>query len=61
MIVMARQQRVCQRTQAHEASAHRPAWQEEWQDAAWYDKVGHQRAAAVEEGWCIGHSAKIVV
>ena len=59
MVVMARQQHLGQRAQAHEASAHRPAWQEERQHAARYHEVGDRRAAAVEEGWGIGHRRKI--
>jgi hypothetical protein len=60
MVIMARQQCVGQRTQADKTASDRPAWQEERQDAAGDDKVGHRRAAAVEEGWGIGHGAKIV-
>ena len=59
MVVMARQQGVGQRTQAHQAAAHRALRQEERNDATWHDKVGHRRTAAIEEGWRIGHPLRI--
>ncbi len=59
VVVVARQQRVGQRAQAHQAPAHRAARQEERQHPAGDDEVGDRRAAAVEEGRCIGHGPKI--
>src|SRR5215472_14204762 len=53
------QQRVRQRAQAHQPTPHRPTWQEERGHAARHNDSGHRRAAAVEEGWCVGHRLNI--
>ena len=59
VVVMPRQQRLGERAEADKPPTHRAVGQEEWQDAARHDEVGHRWTAAIEEGWCIGHRAKI--
>ena len=59
VVVVAGEQGLGERAEADEAAADRALREEERQNAARHDKVGHRRTAAIEEGWGVGHGVKI--